>query len=150
VIWWLAGCSPSIEQEPIAVLESFRFNWERFNHRVSHLEIGASVDAAQVSIIGGTSTTGVVPEPLPDECSTCNEFPFLDYSLVEVGVRVLESDRVALVPATLTLEVGRDGATGTLRGALPKGADGEGAVLPPATIRPSVGIRLAWSSTWGP
>jgi hypothetical protein len=132
VIWsLLLACSPSIDQPAVATLESFGFGWEYFNHRLSHLEVLAGPDAAQVSIIGGTSTTQQEPGELSGECvqATCNEFPFKDQSLVDLGVRVLESDRVGLVPASIFLEVGRDDVRGTLRAKLPKGAKGDGAVL---------------------
>ncbi len=126
----LSACAPSLDQAPAPVLSSFGFGWEDFNHRLSHLEVDAGVDGARVSIVGGTSTTAQVPDPLPAECTAaCEEFPFVDHSLVELEVHVLASQRVALLPAEVTLEVGRDGADGTLRAELPKGVKGEGTVL---------------------
>jgi hypothetical protein len=129
IVWWM-GCAPALEQEPAAVLSSFGFGWEYFNHRLSHLEVAAGADAAQVAIVGGTSTTNQVVPDLPPACtSACEEFPFVDQSLVDLRVDVLASDRTALLPAEVTLEVGRDGAEGTLRASVPKGVKGNGAVL---------------------
>jgi hypothetical protein len=137
---WLAACTgkddgkgpgdDALEQDPVAVLESFAFGWSFFNHRLSHLEVHAEPDGARVSIIGGTSTTREVPPELPAACvSACDEFPFFDESEVDVGVRVLTSETVALVPAEVTLLAGRDGAEGVLRAELPEGVRGPGAAL---------------------
>lgn len=138
MIAWLVGCGNKdgatppepLDQDPVAVLESFSFGWDFFNHRLSHLEVHADPDGARVSIIGGTSTTREVPPELPAECtSACDEFPFVDTSAVTVGARVLQSDTVALLPAEVTFTVGRDGAEGTLSAELPDGVSGPAAAL---------------------
>ncbi|MEZ4319582.1 MAG: hypothetical protein R3F61_18850 [Myxococcota bacterium] len=84
VLFALLGCSGT---ESSAVwLESSGYGWEFFNHRVSHIELGVDDTSAFASIVGGTSTTGVVTV-LDDGCEvdTCQEFPFFDNALVQIG-----------------------------------------------------------------
>lgn len=120
----LAGCSgKELEPQRAAFLEGFRFGWERFNHRLSYLQVEAGEDRARVSVIGGTSTTGIVPEPLPEECDPngCQEFPVADDAEVEVRWAVADTTAVALVPATVELLVGAEGASAKVDVVLPKG-----------------------------
>ncbi len=64
-------------------VEGYRFHWVAANHRLSFLEVNALADKAQLSLIGGTSTTGQIPEV---DCEvSCQEFPFLDDSDIELS-----------------------------------------------------------------
>ena len=108
-----------------AVLEGFSFGWDLFNHRLSRLEVAADLDGTTVGVIGGTSTTNQ-PFELDPACEqdSCNEFPFFDTALVEARWAVVETERVALVPMSLTFEVGRDGASAVATGDLPQEIEG--------------------------
>jgi hypothetical protein len=89
----LAGCGGG--DASVVVVEGFGFGWQGFNHRVSHLQYGldaseeGAVGSATVSVIGGTSTTGVVAE-LGDACDpdSCDEFPWIDNATI--GLRTAE------------------------------------------------------------
>jgi hypothetical protein len=102
----LVACGPS---EDVAFLESYQYRWNLFNHRVGYVEVALDEAGASVAVIGGTSTTGVVP-PLPDECDqdTCMEFPFLDPSQVSVGVARVTTRRT-IAREGLGLVVGASG-----------------------------------------
>lgn len=123
----LAGCGGKLPEQRGAVLEGFSYGWELFNHRLSQLTVQAGLDNTVVAVIGGTSTTSVVPGALPAECSPdeCQEFPFTDNAAVEARWAVVDTQAVALVPLTVTLEAGREGASGTATGGLPEGAGGD-------------------------
>lgn len=118
----LGGCTSDVE---VTWLEGFGFEWDLFNHRLSHLQFGLLPSQADVAMVGGTSTTGVSPE-LPAECDpdTCDEFPFFDEALVEVRAATA-SLPVATGSATVDLEVGADGATATLEVPLDRRGKGD-------------------------
>ena len=131
-----SGCSRLPEQNG-AVLEGFKYGWELFNHRISTLHVVAGESATEVSVIGGTSTTNETPE-LADTCDPelCDEFPFNDNALVDVWWSTLATRDAALVPMTISLEVGRDGASGEASGVLPDKARGDGyAILTGLSLR---------------
>jgi hypothetical protein len=130
----LAGChsdKEGLEPQHAEFLEGFTYGWERFNHRLSHLQVEAQGDHADVAVIGGTSTTSVVPDPLPAECDPtgCQEFPISDESTVEVRWAVVDTTAVALVPASVELLVGSGGASQSVEVPLPDGAEGVGSAL---------------------
>jgi hypothetical protein len=134
IVVLLAACSGGkgeLEPQHAAFLEGFRFGWERFNHRLSHLQVEPGDDHADVAVIGGTSTTSVVPDPLPAECDPegCQEFPVSDEADVEVRWAVADTTAVALVPATVELLVGASGGSQTVEVQLPEGAEGVGSAL---------------------
>ncbi|MBT3222886.1 MAG: hypothetical protein HN348_27735 [Proteobacteria bacterium] len=60
-------------------LEGLAFSWTSFNHRLSHLEVRLDQDEAELGLVGGTSTSGIVTV-LPSGCDpgTCTEYPFYD------------------------------------------------------------------------
>lgn len=122
----LLGCRPALDPQDATWLEGFRFSWKYFNHRVSTLQLEPSSGALGVAVVGGTSTTGEVPEALPAGCEAgCEEFPFKDDALLHADWVRVRSERAALVTGAATFDVGREGAGGTLSAALPKGARGD-------------------------
>jgi hypothetical protein len=127
----LAACSGKLEPQEGVALEGFRYGWKGFNHRVSALELGLGTASAKVAVVGGTSTTGVVPPPLPEGCESdaCKEFPVPDSSDVVLDWARLTSAETAIVAGTVALEVGRAGTTGVVSVPLPKGAVGEPVAL---------------------
>jgi hypothetical protein len=122
----LAACHHDKELPPqsATALEGFRYGWQGFNHRVSHLQVQMGASASQVAVIGGTSTTNQFLPDLPTGCeqSSCNEFPAPDTADVEVSWANLTSTHTALATGSVHLEVGRDGGTGTVSVDLPEGA----------------------------
>lgn len=109
---WLglvAGCS---EPASFELASGFGYRWVGFNHRLAHASFGVG-EGAQVAVIGGASTTGVVPD-LGDGCeaATCKEFPFLDDADVFVEADAVTARGVVAGHATVDLEAGADGATG--------------------------------------
>ncbi len=125
----LGGCGGRLDPQSGVVLDGFSFGWDLFNHRLSYLLVEPEGGSARVAVIGGTSTTSERPE-IADECEAgCSEFPFEDRSLVDLCWSVLQSDRAALVPFTVDLEVGADGVTSTVEVELPSGAKGEATAL---------------------
>lgn len=124
----MAGCG-GIEEQHGTALEGFRFGWVDFNHRVSAITVEPGLEESEVVVIGGTSTTNQFLEPPPCDPATCREFPASDEAEVEVRWAVVDSTKTAYVPATVTLEVGRDGASATAEATLPDGAKGDGTAL---------------------
>ncbi len=96
-------------------LEEATYEWDYFNHRLSHATLVVDEDGADIAVIGGTSTTGVDPE-LPDGCSsdTCNEFPFKDNAIVSLGWGRIETDEAALGSDSIELIADAGGITDTL------------------------------------
>jgi len=122
----MAGCA-SPPGDPVRWLEAFRFSWDLFNHRLAHLEIHPDDDALRAAIVGGTSTTGVAPPPLPDGCSeeSCVEFPFTDLALLDVGWARAEPDGTAFFAASVELLLESGLETTTLVSAdVPRGGRG--------------------------
>lgn len=120
----LMGCGKPEQQG--RSLERFGFAWDFFNHRISHLHVDASGDGPLgVAIVGGTSTTGV-SAGLPPTCSAseCQEFPFVDYSLVDMTVSTFSTGRAVVGEGSLTLLTGASGATGTIQVSLERRASG--------------------------
>lgn len=72
----LTGCT---ESGTATVLSAYSFEWQAFNHRLSHLSYRIVEAEVQAAVVGGASTTGQGPEFGP-ECdpATCQEFPFTD------------------------------------------------------------------------
>ena len=67
-------------------LEGFSYEWDFFNHRISFLDVFVDGPSASISVVGGTSTTGIAPE-YPEGCERegCEEFPFFDTALVSAS-----------------------------------------------------------------
>lgn len=126
----LVGCGGLPDQQA-AVLEGFEYGWVGLNHRLSAVAVDVAVDHTDVVVVGGTSTTGEVPPTPADTCdpASCQEFPVPDSADVEVWWAVVDSAKTAYVPVTVTLEVGRDGASTTAEVTLPNGAKGEGSAI---------------------
>jgi len=127
MIWVLLGLVACSGPESTGVwMESGGYGWEFFNHRVSHVELGVSDTEAFASIVGGTSTTGVVTE-LAEGCeaATCDEFPFFDNAEIELSwARATSTDTVFGV-ASAVLVVDADGEALTLEVPLAERAKGE-------------------------
>ncbi|MBW1878773.1 MAG: hypothetical protein JRJ84_10465 [Deltaproteobacteria bacterium] len=107
-------------------MEGFGFEWAFFNHRVSHLTFGVEGDAARVSVVGGTSTTGIDPV-LPEQCDpdTCGELPFTDSAVVEVRWGRATSRKVHFARATATVVATAEGSTEALEVPLDRKGKGE-------------------------
>lgn len=120
-----SGCS-SLPEQKGSVLEGFKYNWDLFNHRLSTLHVISGDSATEVAVVGGTSTTSEVLD-LADTCDPdiCDEFSFADNAIVDVWWSTVATTDAALLPMTVSLEVGRDGASAVAVGTLPKGARGE-------------------------
>lgn len=122
-----SGCrAPEVE---IGSVEGFSYGWDLFNHRVSHLEWGVvpgeapGLAEAAIAVVGGTSTTGFAE---PTECGdTCDEFPFLDESLVTLDYAAIRTRKATVATGEITLEAGVDGVEGRLLLPLPRRGDGE-------------------------
>ncbi len=113
VLWVaLAGCGPPGEA---SWLDGFGYSWQYFNHRVSHVSYHLEGDAAWVAVVGGTSTTGSVPD-LDDTCDpdACQEFPFVDRSQVDLGWHHIRSPGVRAGTGRVHLVAGPAGQTETV------------------------------------
>lgn len=90
----VAGCDK--DESEVAWLEGFSYRWVDFNHRLTSLVVRPQIDHAEVAVIGGTSTTGVV---FDDEGTCigpgCGELPFVDETDIAVQWAVGRSDREA-------------------------------------------------------
>ena len=96
-------------------LSGIYYRWSFFNHRVSYIHaVPNGTDQVDVSIIGGTSTTGQGRDDLPDGCAsdTCLEFPFFDEAEVRIGWSRLSGASLGIGRADL--EVGRSGGSGSV------------------------------------
>lgn len=93
-------------------LEGASYRWDLFNHRVSHLHFGVEEGAAQVAVVGGTSTTNL-PTELDDGCDqdTCSEFPFFDEADVTVDLVQVRSKKARMASGSVEVVAGADGAT---------------------------------------
>ncbi len=111
-----AGCGQKFDDNEGVWLEGFEFGWSLFNHRLSHLQVQVQEPGVTAAIVGGTSTTSVVPEPLEDACDIegCLEFPFADTSELSVSWGRAVTTRALMVPTSADLLVGRDGQTVTV------------------------------------
>ena len=131
--WVLLGLAACSGPESTGVwMESSGYDWEFFNHRVSHVELGVSDTEAFASIVGGTSTTGVVTE-LAEGCeaATCDEFPFFDNAEIELGWARVTSTTTVFGAASAQLVIDGDGETMTITVPLAERAKGD----PVAIIR---------------
>lgn len=108
-------------------LEEASYEWEYFNHRVSHLTFQVEEAGLSVAVIGGTSTTGVNPE-LPEGCDadTCEEFPFKDSALVDLRWARLETEEAAVGTGSIEILADAAGYTDTLELVLEGSAGGGG------------------------
>lgn len=106
-------------------LEEASYEWEYFNHRVSHLTFLAQEGGVSVAVVGGTSTTGVNPE-LPEGCDpdTCEEFPFKDSALVDLRWARLETEEAAVGTGSIEILADAAGYTDTLELVLEGSAGG--------------------------
>ncbi len=122
----MAGCATPPD-DPVRWLEGFRFSWDLFNHRLAHLEVHPDDGVLRAAIVGGTSTTGVAPPPLPDGCveEACVEFPFTDLALLDVAWARAEPGGTAFFASSteLLLESGTE-ATVMVSADVPRGGRG--------------------------
>ena len=108
----LFGCGEPVQG---LWLEGFGFEWQYFNHRLSHFEVGLQQESVSAAVIGGTSTTAVVSD-LPEGCDEefCQEFPFLDNALVQARWARTETRDAAFGEGTASLVVDSVGASTTI------------------------------------
>jgi hypothetical protein len=120
----LWGCGgPEVEA---TVVEGFGYEWDLFNHRVSHLGLIVAADSADIAVVGGTSTTGVVPE-LPGGCDpeTCQEFPFTDDAIVHLAWARVVTRRAVFGTAPGTLVASAAGGSTDVTVPLPSKGSGD-------------------------
>jgi hypothetical protein len=124
----LSACRPG--PDAAVWTEKMGFEWEKFNHRLSFLELLADGDAARAGVIGGASTTGIVPE-LPDSCeaSACAEIPMTDTAAVALGWARSESEQLVFATAGAELVADAAGVSDQIRIPLPRRATGRATVL---------------------
>ena len=112
-------------------LETFDYQWDLFNHRLSYLSVLAT-DPPEVAVVGGTSTTGQ-PADLAPECKadedSCREFPAYDDSLVTVGYGRITTTEASFAVATAQAVVPAGGTTVTLTAPAPDRSGSVSAVL---------------------
>lgn len=109
----LAGCT---ETGSATVLSGFAFEWQAFNHRLSLLSFGSdSSGGVEAAVVGGTSTTGVVPT-YADECDpdTCKEFPLTDTAALTAMQTTVTADGLHTATGSVTLVVGSQGDSETV------------------------------------
>ena len=127
----MVGCA-SPPDDPVRWLEGFRFSWDHFNHRLAHLEVHPDDDVLRAAIVGGTSTTGVAPPPLPEGCEeeSCVEYPVTDLALLDVGWARAEPKGTAFFATAveLLLESGVE-ATALVSADVPRGGRGQPAAI---------------------
>lgn len=118
-MWWLLFACES--DGSIELLSGFDFGWRAFNHRLSAMQVGVD---GQVAVVGGTSTTGVVPE-YAEGCDpeACQEFPFVDTADIALRTSVATASGLRATTEEISLSVGSAGATGLVSfgGALGEG-----------------------------
>lgn len=121
----LGGCKRDVNPS-IVTLEGARYEWELFNHRLSHYEVRLQDEEVRVSVVGGTSTTGVAAS-LPEECvdqeDSCSELPFFDRALVRVDWARVDAPEALAELRTVELTADEDGEVTTLNLEIP-GASG--------------------------
>lgn len=89
------------EPETAVWMETVDWGWQFFNHRVSY--IGVHADAPRAGIIGGTSTTGINRELAPEcDLDSCKEFPFVDNSLITLGLGSVTTSEASFVVGTVS------------------------------------------------
>ncbi len=101
------------EAEAATWLVAADWGWTNFNHRVSHITLRA--DPPEAAIIGGTSTTNIVPE-LDKACdaSSCKEFPFADTSELSMVVGTVSTNEASFATGSAAIVAGARGDTTTL------------------------------------
>lgn len=148
----LTGCSQ--DATDAYWLQGAGYRWNLFNHRVSHIEWGVDADGPTAAVIGGTSTTGVVPE-LADTCDpdTCDELPFLDESQVDLRWVHATSDKVVFARGSVTVVADSAGGQETLTVALPRKAKGDPVAiiggLSMDTVYPLSGGEACYNPAYG-
>ena len=104
------------------------YEWEYFNHRVSHLTLVAESSGASLGVIGGTSTTNVYPG-LPDGCDPdlCDEFPFPDTAAITLDWARVTTDEAVFGEAHHEIVADAAGVSETVSvsfdGEVPAGAE---------------------------
>lgn len=109
-------------------MRGLSYEWEYFNHRVSHLTLVAEGSGASLGVIGGTSTTNVYPD-LPDGCDPdlCDEFPFPDTADVTLDWAQVTTSEAVFGEGSHEIVADAAGVTETVSvafdGELPAGAE---------------------------
>ena len=106
-------------------LEGASYGWAALDHRLAHWDMSVGESSAEMAVIGGTSTTGVVTK-LPDGCdaSTCAEFPFTDKADITIGWARLENGNVVVGSADAAWVVDVTGESTTVDVPLPSVGSG--------------------------
>ncbi|MCB9668315.1 MAG: hypothetical protein H6736_21825 [Alphaproteobacteria bacterium] len=119
-LFLLVGCGT---ESTATFLRGNRFEWDYFNHRLSHLEYGIEDEQAHLAIVGGTSTTAFAP-PLPAGCDvdTCTEFPFADRAQMRLDWGRVTTTQAVFGTGAASVVADADGETVTAT--IPLGARG--------------------------
>lgn len=138
IIGLVAGChTPSAcEQDPAscdlntsaAWIQSFGWEWNSFNHRLSVLRVTPSDEGVSASVVGGASTTGHVfdDDGTCVNADTCWELPTTDSTLISATRASATSDSVVLAHGAVTLDTTSNGVSQTLTVTLPRAvSDGD-------------------------
>ncbi|MFT4623883.1 MAG: hypothetical protein ACI8PZ_002539, partial [Myxococcota bacterium] len=111
-------------------LEGFSYEWDFFNHRVSYLDVAVDGAQAEVAVVGGTSTTGVVPEYDPGcEDAECDEFPFFDKANITLAWGEVTTETANFAEVSVELLATADGDTQTFDIALDEPPRGDAVAL---------------------
>jgi hypothetical protein len=111
-------------------LESFSYEWDFFNHRLSFLDVTVDGASAAIGVVGGTSTTGVVPT-YEDGCESdgCKEFPFYDNVNIEAAWGDVTTENANFVRVPVELLATSEGVVTSVEVALDEAPRGEPVAL---------------------
>ncbi|MSQ03243.1 MAG: hypothetical protein EXR71_15355 [Myxococcales bacterium] len=111
----LLACTEDPPIPSVRLLSGLQFGWRGFNHRLSHLGVQVTDDTITYAVVGGTSTTGVVPTYAAgcDE-ATCKEFPFVDTADLVVSTTVLSDPALRVARYSVVMRVGASGSTASV------------------------------------
>jgi hypothetical protein len=125
VLLLLAGCPSPGEEVEVTYLNGFHFEWDLFNHRLSHMTVVPDGDEVALAVVGGASTTSRLPD-LAEGCerATCAEFPFSDDVDVEASWTRVRTTRPA-GSATAEVLASSSGETAQVTVDLSEGDAGE-------------------------
>ena len=103
-------------------LTGFRYRWTNTNHRLSTLSAAPDGAAAEVAVVGGTSTTAVVFEDntCPDDGAGCGELPVKDTWDLGLAWAHATSRKAVLGSGAVTATVGADPMKVEARVTLPR------------------------------
>ncbi len=111
----LLACTEATPTPSVRLLSGLQYGWQGFNHRLSHLGVQVTDETITYAVVGGTSTTGVVPT-YAEGCDeqTCKEFPFEDTADLVVSTTGLRDPNLSVARYSVVMRVGADGSTASV------------------------------------